>query len=121
MNTSLEKHEHWKYAADAAATVFVEQSVAQKIKKQKRKQVYKARFSDIPSNQRATYRQLNFLIFKFKEILVRDCNVVDDTHLYKLIKAWVIKKHEGNLTHGEVQNYIESPLVPHALKRLFEC
>ena len=120
MSTTLEQHEHWKYAADATAKVLVEQSVTKKNKKEKRKAAYEARFSGIPVNKRATYRQLNFLIFKFKEMLVRDCDVVDDIHLYKLIKAWVVKKHEGNLTHGDVQNYIKHPSLPNALKRLFK-
>jgi hypothetical protein len=121
MNTALEKHERWKLKADAVARSF-SQETTYPVKEQLNlttQQKSFNRFSNIPQDRRATYRQLNLVVFKLKEILISDYGVADSASLFKSVKFSLIKQHQGNITHGQVQQYLRNPSLPTDLKELY--
>jgi hypothetical protein len=121
MNTELEKHERWKLKADAVARSLSKDttySVKEQLKLIMQQKSFN-RFSNIPQDRRATYRQLILVVIKLKEILIRDYGAADSASLFESVKVSLIKQHQGNLTHGQVQQYLRNPSLPSDLKALY--
>ena len=121
MNTELEKHERWKLKADAVARS-LSQDTTYPVKEQLKlimQQKSFNRFSNIPQDRRATYRQLILVVIKLKEILVSDYGAADSASLFKSVKVSLIKQHQGNMTHAQVQEYLRNPSLSSDLKELY--